>query len=67
MVWYLFLIGALKPKAPEVINRSMGRPVPANAHAPKGQKLSRVLQSSKRPASRSSCKETYYSKALVNV
>lgn len=51
---YLFLMGAVKPKASEVINLSIGRPVPANAQAPRGQKFSLALQSCKRPASRSS-------------
>lgn len=54
---YLFLIGAVNPKASEVMNRSMGSPVPANAQAPKGQKFILALQSIKRPASRSICKK----------
>lgn len=50
-------MGAVNPKSFEVINLSMGRPVPANAHAPRGQKFSLSLQSSRRPASRSSYKD----------
>lgn len=50
----LFLMGAVNPKASEVMNRSIGRPVPANAQAPSGQKFSLTLQSRKRPMSRSS-------------
>lgn len=50
-------MGAVNPNASDVINLSMGRPVPANAHAPRGQKFTLALQSNKRPASRSSCKE----------
>jgi hypothetical protein len=57
---YLFLMGAVNNRASEVMNRSMGRPVSANAHAPKGQKFSLTLQSSKRPASRSSYKTTFW-------
>lgn len=57
---YLFLMGAVNNRASEVMNRSMGRPVPANAHAPKGQKFCLALQSSKRPASRSSYKTTFW-------
>lgn len=53
-VSYLFLMGAVNPRASEVINLSMGRPVPANAQAPRGQKLILVRQSSNRIASRSS-------------
>lgn len=53
---YLFLIGAVNPKAFEVINLSMGRPVPANAQAPRGQKFNRSLQLTNRLASRSSWK-----------
>lgn len=56
---YLFLKGALNPKASEVINLSMGRPVPANAQAPNGQKFNLTQQSSKRPASLSSCKTPF--------
>lgn len=51
---YLFLIGPVNPRASEVINLSMGKPVPASAQAPRGQKLSLARQSSKRCASRSS-------------
>jgi methyl coenzyme M reductase subunit C len=43
---YLFLMGAENPKASEVINLSMGKPVPANAHAPRGQKFILKLESS---------------------
>lgn len=57
---YLFLMGAVNPKASEVINLSIGRPVPANAQAPKGQKFNLTLQSTKRAASRSSYKEILY-------
>lgn len=46
----------MNPKASEVMNRSMGRPVPANAHAPNGEKFCLALQSNNRPASRSSYK-----------
>lgn len=53
---YLFRMGAVNPRASEVMNLSMGKPVPANAQAPKGQKLILVRQSSKRNASRSSYK-----------
>lgn len=52
--FYLFLMGAVNPRASEVINLSMGRPVPANAQAPRGQKFILTRQSSKRLASRSS-------------
>jgi len=55
---YLFLRGAVNPKASEVMNRSMGSPVPAKAQAPKGQKFILARQSTKRPASRSICKKT---------
>ncbi|KAL3514270.1 hypothetical protein ACH5RR_026987 [Cinchona calisaya] len=41
---YLFLKGAMNPKASEVINLSIGRPAPANAHAPRGQKFILTLQ-----------------------
>lgn len=44
------------------MNLSIGRPVPANAHAPKGQKFNLTLQSSRRPASRSS----YITKNLLS-
>lgn len=47
-------MGALNPKASEVMNLLMGRPVPAKAQAPRGQKFIRSLQSTSRPASRSS-------------
>lgn len=53
---YLFRMGAVNPRALEVMNLSMGKPVPANAQAPRGQKLILVRQSSKRNASRSSYK-----------
>ena len=57
-------MGEVNPKASEVMTRSMGRPVPANAHAPKGQKFSLALQSSNRPASRSSYKTTLWPSLL---
>lgn len=51
---YLFLIGAVNPRESEVMNLSIGRPVPARAQAPRGHMFIRHWQSTNRPASRSS-------------
>lgn len=42
---YLFLIGSVNPRAFAVINLSIGRPVPAKAQAPRGEKFSLARQS----------------------
>jgi hypothetical protein len=47
-----FRMGALKPSSRAVKWRSMGKPVPARAAAPRGLSLRRSLASSRRPASR---------------
>mmetsp|Transcript_16354 Transcript_16354/g.50777 ORF Transcript_16354/g.50777 Transcript_16354/m.50777 type:complete len:203 (-) Transcript_16354:448-1056(-) len=56
----LLAVGPSKPSACAVACRSMGSPVPAMAHAPRGHRLARARQSLRRPASRSSC-STYAS------
>jgi hypothetical protein len=48
----LFAVGPSKPRAAAVIRRSMGKPVPASAAAPSGQRFIRARASRKREMSR---------------